>query len=336
MKLPRITLAFLSWNRLHYLRAALESARRCIRYPDLEWIVSDNESIEPGLRSYIEGLPWVDRRLFRKQTHADAMNELVALATGDLILIWPEDVQFVVEGDWLQDVAEIVMSHPHIGSVGLDGVRASTLRSYFQPDRSARWRRRWADIRRYGTRARTQHSHVSSRGFELRTLGDAVPGICGSGIPTLTRTSVWRELGPWRAAARGHAKLVDSSLGAEDDMVSRFNAWGRPLQMAVPMLPVAADILTDPLGCKAKVRGRFRYGVYMPPPEGTFYYRIRPQSELADRGGDLPLTFTDVAQPIGFRLPLDAGGERLKFPINTSVVFDIEKGCAVRHPLAEL
>jgi hypothetical protein len=47
---PRVTLGLLSWNRLHYLRATLESARRCIQYPNLEWIVVDNESNEPGLR----------------------------------------------------------------------------------------------------------------------------------------------------------------------------------------------------------------------------------------------------------------------------------------------
>jgi hypothetical protein len=40
---PRVTFGLLSWNRLHYLRATLESARRCLQYPNLEWIVVDNE-----------------------------------------------------------------------------------------------------------------------------------------------------------------------------------------------------------------------------------------------------------------------------------------------------
>ena len=113
--LPRITVAFLSWNRLHYFRAAIESARRCIRYPDIEWIISDNESREHGLREYIEGLDWVPNKWFREQTHAAAMNEIVARATGKYLILWPDDVQFVVEGDWMVRLIETLESHPWIG-----------------------------------------------------------------------------------------------------------------------------------------------------------------------------------------------------------------------------
>ncbi len=56
---PKISIAFLSWNRLHYLRATVLSAKRCVDYPDIEWIISDNESIESGLRSFVDGLGWV-------------------------------------------------------------------------------------------------------------------------------------------------------------------------------------------------------------------------------------------------------------------------------------
>lgn len=45
--LPKVTFAILSWNRLHYLKATLESALECIQYPNLEWIVSDKDSDMP-------------------------------------------------------------------------------------------------------------------------------------------------------------------------------------------------------------------------------------------------------------------------------------------------
>jgi len=52
--------------------------------------VSDNESEEPGLRDYIEGLDWVNVKLFKRQSHADAMNEIVSRASGEFLLLWPE------------------------------------------------------------------------------------------------------------------------------------------------------------------------------------------------------------------------------------------------------
>ena len=98
----RVTVAILSWNRLHYLRATLESAKRCIHGEQIEWIVSDNASEEPGLTDYLADCNWITHRWSKKQTHAEAMNEIVARAAGRYLLLWPEDMQFVVEGDWLR------------------------------------------------------------------------------------------------------------------------------------------------------------------------------------------------------------------------------------------
>jgi len=83
---------------LHYLRAAVESARHCIDYPNLEWLISGNNSTEPGVRMYLDGLTWLDGIFMKEQAHAAAMNELVEAATGKYIFIWPDDVRFVVQG----------------------------------------------------------------------------------------------------------------------------------------------------------------------------------------------------------------------------------------------
>lgn len=328
---PRVTLAFLSWNRLHYLRATLESARACIQYPNLEWIVSDNESIEPGLREYIESCAWVEHKIFRTQTHASAMNELVARATGDYLLIWPEDVQFTVRGDWLVDLVELLERHRWLGSLCLDYMRKATLRAVFKP---SYWDQRYRlldEVRRYGVGFRRSTVVVSSRGYAVRSFGWVKQGICGSGIPSLTRTEVWRTLGPWRASS-GPSRLIDSSLGAEEDMVWRFYASRSPLQGGTPLVPVAADIINDPTGCKAKVRGRYRFGVYTPPPAGDFYYRIRDQAEMPKPAGRVPLDFTSAVEPIGFTIPLDACGDRLKSSINTAVAYDLVAGQPVADP----
>lgn len=335
MTTPRVTIGVLSWNRLHYLRATLESARECIRYPDLEWIVSDNESVEPGLRDYVEGLDWVQHKGFKTQSHPEAMNEIIERATGRYLLLWPEDVQFTVRGEWMREILEILEAHPEIGSVTLDYMRKSTIRRFFQPDP---WRERRIlarELRRFGTRFRFPTTLRSRNGYTLLTMGWLGPGICESGLPSLTRTDVWRRLGPFRKRGeRREVGLVDSSLGAENDMLLRFFERGEPLQAAIPAVPVAADILTDPLGCKAKVRGEYRYGIYMPPPVPPFYYRIRTLDELGAYHRTRPMDFSEGAVPLGFRIPVEKDGDRKKFPLNDSVVVDIRTGRPVDYPLA--
>jgi hypothetical protein len=113
--------------------------------------------------------------------------------------------------------------------------------------------------------------------------------------------------------------LIDSSLGAEDDMVARFKESRRPLQLGILYKPVAADIINDSTGCKAKVRKGIRYGEYWPPPEGPYYYALREWEDLPDSPDGMPLPFTEVAQPLGWTLPLGPDGERLKTSINTEV-----------------
>jgi glycosyltransferase involved in cell wall biosynthesis len=313
---PTLTVAVLSWNRLHYLRATLESARRCIRHPGIEWIVSDNNSVEAGLRAYIEGLDWVQHKWFRTQTHAGAMNEIVERAAGDYVLIWPEDVQFVVEGDWMGALLETLDRHPWIGSVGLNFLRRKTLRRLLGPPG-------WADVGPILGDLRRGRLRVPRAVEGLRTFGWRLPGVIASGIPSLTRRAFWRELGPWKISDPSQSNIIDSSLGAEDDMIARFQSSGRRWHQATLMKPVAADIINDDLGCKAKIRKGKRYGRYTPPPGGEFYYEIRRESDLPAGENGLPLCFEDHVRPLGFRLPLDDRGDLRKTSIDTSIVSEI-------------
>lgn len=330
--IPLVTIAVLSWNRLHYLRATLESAHRCIRYPNIQWIVSDNNSTEPGLREYIEGLDWVQHKIFKTQSHGDAMNQILEMTRGRYLLLWPDDIQFVVAGNWLSSLIEIMEANAGIGSIALDALRLKTLKSLFsggiEPGRMLR------ELFWYRSSFRRPMTLTSADGYRVKTLGWRASGINGSGIPSLCRTWVWRKLGAWRENKGYATGLVDSSGGAEGDMFLRFFNSRLPLQMALPLIPVAGDIITDPTGCKAKVRGNFRYGVYMPPQSAdAFYYKILEQSGVAPLDGELPLSFSQLIKPVGFSIPVDADGDRLKCPINTSVVYDIRNGEDVKYPL---
>ena len=85
---PKVTVGIISCNRLEYLRATLESAKECIDYPNLEFIVVDNASVEPGLVDYLKGIDWIDRLILNKERspqteHTTAMNSIIEYATGE-------------------------------------------------------------------------------------------------------------------------------------------------------------------------------------------------------------------------------------------------------------
>lgn len=318
MKIPRITIAFLSWNRLHYLRATLESARRCIWHNNIEWIVSDNASEEPGIAEYLSSCEWVTHRWSRKQTHADAMNEIVTHAGGEYLLLWPDDMQFTVEGDWLTRLVDTLQMNPDIGSVGLNFLRRKTVRRFYGSWQASDAVPFLADVRR----GRLRRPRVIRGPQPLHTAGWRRPGVVASGIPSLTRTDYWRALGPWHTSSRS-TRLLDSSLGAEDLMIEQFQKSGFVWQQAVLTRPVAADIINDETGCKAKVRGGKRYGIYTPPPGGEFYYEIRQENDLPSDDHGLPLCFEDHVRPIGFQLPLDENGDLRKASLNESIITEI-------------
>lgn len=326
MSLPKISVAFLSWNRLHYLRSTVLSARRCIDYPDVEWIISDNESTEPGLRAFVDGLDWVQEKWFKTQTHAAAMNEIVERAKGKYVLIWPEDIQFVVEGTWMRELVALLEKTEGIGSVVLNFLRRKTYRRLLGPVAMKDLAPILNEVRRRKTRFRSPRRLQGSGGVGLATFGWRLPGVIGSGIPSLTRVEHWQAMGPWRAGDPGRTSIIDSSLGAEDDMIRRFEDSGFALQQAILMKPVAADIITDAKGTKAKVRRGKRYGRYAGPTEGDFYYEILREADLPSNEEGYPLSFEGFVRPVGFSLPLDERGDLLKESLNLEIEEEISDG----------
>jgi glycosyltransferase involved in cell wall biosynthesis len=306
---PLVTIGVVSYNRLHYLRALLESARECVRSESVQWIVVDGNSVEPGLRDYVESCDFVQHKVFADCTHADAMNRIVDLAEGECLMILPEDVQFVLRGRWLEDMAELVREHPEVGHVQFDAQRRKTLRRHFTESR-VRLRGRPLPLRRRVRRL------VTSSGRVFLGYGSEREPIGGAGIVTFCRTELRRRLGPWRTNPT-EARLEDSSLGAEADMIRRYRDSGLHLEAFLMRSPAVADIVTDPRGTKARIRrGNRRYGLYRPPPEGDLYYRIRDESELAGFEHVEPAPgFEDFVEPLGFELPLDEHGDLLKVSV---------------------
>ena len=85
MSLPLVTVGVVSYNRLHYLRALIASARRCIDYPALQWILVDGASVEPGLREYLE----IDDDLLARWQAVSAVGRMAeGVAREALLEVW--------------------------------------------------------------------------------------------------------------------------------------------------------------------------------------------------------------------------------------------------------
>ena len=148
------------------------------------------------------------------------------------------------------DVAEILFSTKSLGSVGLECLRRPTYKRFFHPLIWMDFKGMWLELLRSGPRFRFSLRIHSSRGYPMRTFGWRYPGVIPSGVVSLTRTHVWRQLGKWKTRHNTLGSLKDSSLGAEDDMRHRYSQSGMVLQRSIPIVPVAADIVTDPTGCR--------------------------------------------------------------------------------------
>lgn len=310
---PLVTIGISSFNRLHYLRALLDSARECIQYPNLQWVVVDGGSREPGLRAYLEEHPLLDKVAFTESgLLADAMNRIVELTNGSCLMMLPDRVQFIARGDWLADLVELVTQHAGVGNNNFDAQRRRTLERDFGPIRVRGHRIPFTSQERLG------HRLTTASGREFLGYGRSVPGVNTGGI-AFCRTEIWHTLGPWRTTME--LQLTnDAGLGTETEMLERYAASGRRLERFLMRVPVLAPIVTDPRGTTAKIRmGNRRYGHYMAPPEGRSYYEIHDLSELERRHGDShpAPSLEEFVKPIGFELPLDRDGHMLKRSVIT-------------------
>jgi glycosyltransferase involved in cell wall biosynthesis len=311
---PLVTIGVVSYNRLLYLRAMLESARECVEYPNLQWIVVDSGSTEAGLREYLASLDFVDELVFLESgLLADALNRIVDLTCGECLMLLPDDVQFVLRGPWLADLVRLVTEHRRVGHVCIDAQRRVTLRRQFlEAYLRARGRRVALPFRRVYRRVRMPS------GIEFIGYGRTLPGINTGGM-SFSRTEIWRRLGPW-ATTMELQLSNDAGLGTETEMLRRYARSPLRLERFLMRIPALAEIVTDPRGTKAKIRaGNRRYGRYVPPAGGPLYYRVRELDDALARFGsiDPAAAFEDVVEPIGFELPLDENGDLRKVSVIT-------------------
>jgi hypothetical protein len=258
-----------------------------------ELIIVDNASVEPGTDEYLCNLPSISHgctvHVLRHDKRdpnnefARGLNEIVSLADGDVIIPLQGDSQFVRRG-WLRDTL-MAVERPDCGCVVLDAQRRITHQAAKLVRAS---REAFIDLSR--------------------------PPIAGAG-DVAYRREIIRDVYPWSTDNTAHEVVGDS----ETKMLQRVKALqlARSLVSYVLVSPAAAQIVTDPRGTNARVRGDRRYGAYWPPHGGDLYYQIVDAIPCA-KDALHPVPIEDVvklAQPIGWEPPLAADGSWLKNPI---------------------
>jgi len=315
MEPPILSIGIVSYNRLRYLRVLVASIRECIDVQSAELLLADGGSTEIGHAEFRESL--TDFRVrSQAESHAESMNWLIANARGRYLLLLPEDIQFIRKGPWVKDAMELLGAVSSAGMVVFDAQRKVTVRNQL-----VRRRRRWGRWRLpFWSVVRCPNRYVGEQGEEFFSAGDSRDGVSVAGIMSLSRTELWRELGPFRPLRETPTGPEnDSSLGAEEDMILRVRSNDRLCCLEAYLMkhPAAADIITDSRGTKAKIRmGNWRYGTYADPPQPPFYYRIREGGERGEPPTGYPVwSFEDWVEPVGWSLPVDGFGNLRKVSV---------------------
>jgi hypothetical protein len=321
-KAPLITIGVVSCNRFYYLRALLESAKLCVTYPNVQWIVVDNASVEPGLVDYLKTQTFIDSLILReerspKSEHPEALNIITEQAKGEYIIILSDDVQFIRK-NWEWDIINILNKYQEVTSVSLSALRKVTLERYFKGITYERFKHIAYDIKHRRV-VRAQRSFKTDKGEIFRSFGYMREPIDGVGMLIASRTFLWKELGPWKTNAAA-SDSIDSSAGGEADMLKRAIAYKVKGHMVTPIEPVIATIVTDSEGLNARVRNNTRFGKYL-PPHGNLYYEINDKLETHT---DFPFSFESAVAPIKFELPLDKAGNLIKGSVNFTIANEIE------------
>jgi len=100
---PLVSVCITSFNRLQYLQQTLDSFRKCCTYPNLEYVVVDNNS-EQGVVDYIRSLDFLDHVELNQKNmgHGYAMNQARKSAKGIYYFNLENDWLFFYRSDWME------------------------------------------------------------------------------------------------------------------------------------------------------------------------------------------------------------------------------------------
>tara|TARA_R110001583_G_scaffold27302_7_gene97763 strand:- start:22158 stop:23180 length:1023 start_codon:yes stop_codon:yes gene_type:complete len=300
MNYSKVTFGVVNCNRLYYLRSTLESLKICtLDYPNLEFIVVDNASVEEGTAEYLDKIEKEGVRVFRQEDRdpsnefARALNLICKEATGDFICPLQGDMQFTIADRWLEKYVNFYNSHKdEIGYIIFDAQRKIT----------------------HGS-----HSFSNTLGEDYKFVFDySRPKINGGGNVMLSR-EVIDLIYPWSITNISHEGGGDSETAMLKKVHQLIDDKNLKYKSVLPIIPPSITIYTDERGTNARVRGEYRYGDYWPPKDDSLhsYYEISDYETLIKKFGErkIPVGIEEIAITVGWDPYIDDYGNWKKNPI---------------------
>lgn len=306
---PLVSVLFLNCNRLKFLKNSVNSFLECNEYPNVEIVICDNGSTEPGTGEWLDSLkhPWIKHvlRMSDPSRIAVAKNRSRSLASGDYVLELNDDFQFICRGRWMDDLIDVANSSPPPLTVFYYATVARKLSSY--------------ELRA----AKTPH------GLPFFTVLNA-----GYHDVHFMKRSIWERVGPFsertwqRGRLFGRAIPVpvgdsrDLSLGqrVRQMLLKPLLRWGRPSlegceseyitrtaklgfgrgSRAMIKYPIAAPLAFPNL---ARFRDGRLIGYYPDCDCAPFYYDIISYEGLKEKYADRerPLGAEEICRVVGVK-----------------------------------
>lgn len=279
-----VTIAITHCNRRKYLSAVVKALDPLMSIDNIQKIIVDNCSVEEGTEEDLDAYEnegWeVVRRKNRDWINDEyiAKNEIIQRSKNDLILFLQDDMQFVGTKNYFLKICEEFKELP-FASINLTGVRRSTLANE--------------------TGDRLTSNVWSKRDKHFPTTG-------------LFKKVVFDKFGLYRTDWPNDKSFWGRS---EDEYDYRLKQHvHHDILSAKTHLPIFLSVWNDPRGGYAFIRGDKRYGHYRSAPNGIFYRHMTDDMIIEMCKRDSSLSFSDVADPIGWNYAADAHGDQIKYP----------------------
>jgi|ETNvirnome_2_300_1030623.scaffolds.fasta_scaffold12456_2 glycosyltransferase involved in cell wall biosynthesis len=307
--LPKVTFGIVNCNRLFYLKSCVESLLYCTEdYPNKEIIIVDNASNEEGTEEYLREKGGQGIKVFRQQTRdpsnefAHALNLIVRESTGDFVCPLQGDMQFVIKGKWLHEYVNFFQENDkNIGCILFDAQRSV---------------RNSAD------------KFSDPMGQQFKFVYSLIRNPINGAADVMYSRKIIEQIYPWNESNMSHEGGEDSETKMVKKVSKIITDHDYKLFCTLPILPVSVAINTDPRGTNARVRGNKRYGAYWPAKVDYRYYEIYEFDKAQVLGQPkhfdpeaepIPIGIEHIANPVGWKKPVDAGGNWLKNPIDPKI-----------------
>jgi len=289
------TIGITSFNRLKYFRSLINSLSSLSR-EKFYFIVVDNCSQEEGLQDYIKELQengYIHLSFLRDPNDRNwtndeyiAKNIIIENSPTETILFLQDDLQFIGDEGSLSTIVSDFETLPGF-CLELNGVRRISNYNKF--------------ISKRVINGESGCKYWAPDDNHFQTMG-------------LFKKQVFNMFGDYPVEWPQTQEYWGRSEDVYDSMIKRkFPNVQLNITAHVPLfLPVWNDIR----GGYAFIRGDRRYGQYSDPPDscGIYYERIDFEKfQHLNNSTELPLSFPDVAKPIGWDYARDDKGDQKKY-----------------------